>query len=117
MPDLPHNRVAAVSSNIVEQSLRAFHFADKSRARTLFENVPGEDDHQLIAPDNSPLLVDNANPIGIAIERNSQVGVVLSNRVDRELQVLGNGWVRMVIWKTAIGFAEQLYDLAPKLSI
>ena len=67
-----------------------------------------QQDHQLVAPDDLPVLVDHPNAIGIAVVGDPDFGFVLLHRGDQELEVLGDRRIRVVVGEPSIGIAEQL---------
>jgi hypothetical protein len=117
MADLPHNCIPAVPANIVEQRLRALDFGDKRRAGSVLKDAPGEEHHQLIAPDYSPLLVDNTDPIRITVECDCEIGVVFSNGGYRVLHILDDRRIRVVVREAAVGLAKQLDDFAAQIPV
>ena len=81
---LPHQRLAAELGDPVEQRLARLHVGDDGRARLLLEHRLGEDREQLVAPDHAALAVDRANPVAVAVERDSEVELLVG---DKPLQV------------------------------
>src|SRR5262249_36009003 len=73
-----------------------------------FQDVPGENNHQLIAPNDLASLVHHPDSIGIAVKCDRQICSVLANGVDCEAHVLNYCWIGMVIWKSAVGLTKQL---------
>src|SRR5205814_1527093 len=69
--------------------------------------VPRVDDEDAVAPDDRSVFVDDADAVGVAIESNTDFGVVLSYRRDQVLEVLRNGRIRMVVRERAVALAEQ----------
>ena len=43
--------------------------------------------HQLVAVDDPPLLVDDDQPVGVAVEREADMGAVLDHRLLQQLRV------------------------------
>src|SRR5581483_5328130 len=74
MTGFPHDGAAAVAGDIVVHALRAFDIADDRGAGAFAEDRAGEDNHQLIAPHDSAILVDRADPVGIAVIGDTDFG-------------------------------------------
>ena len=72
------------------------------------ENVAREDDHQLVAPEDRARAVDHADPVGVAVEGDAQVGAGFGHLPHQILQVLLPGRVGMVVGETAVHLAEHL---------
>src|SRR5688572_4123907 len=108
---LPHNGRSAVFLYVVKKRLRAFYFSDDRRARPFRQDRTRKQDHQLIAPNNSPRFINNADAVAVAIECDADVSVVFTYGVDQVYQVVGHGRVRMMVRKTWIRFDEKLYHL------
>ena len=107
MPRHPHNRLASGRTNGIRQRLRTLHVEDDglpfSGAREDITRVQNED---MIAPDNLTVAIDQANAIGIAIERNAKIGFVFTHSLDTINEVFRNRGVGMVVGKRAIAFGE-----------
>src|SRR5690242_6914859 len=73
MASLPHDGTAAMLLNIVVQALGGLHFAQHRAAGTVLQNIAREDHHEAIAPENVPLLVDRADPVGVTVISDSNV--------------------------------------------
>ena len=78
-------RLTAVRGDIIKKILRAFDFGDDGRARRRPQNLARKQNHQFIAPDDASRLIDHADPIAIAIERETDVRVVCMHGGDRVL--------------------------------
>ncbi len=78
--DLPHDGPAAEARDLVEQRLAALHLADEGGARLPRQDLAREQHDQLIAPEDSPLAVDGADPIGVAVERDPHLGAASPSR-------------------------------------
>src|SRR4051812_7417724 len=68
MARLPHDGAAAAALDVVVEGLRALHLADDGGAGMVLEHVAGEEEQDLIAPQDPPLLVDRAEAIGVPVE-------------------------------------------------
>src|SRR5947207_8045137 len=109
MPGLPHYGLAAVFFDIVEQRLRTLDLGDHRRARPFGQYRAGKEHHQLITPAATARFIQHADPISIAVERESDIGVVGSNGLDQIEQVFCDRWVGMMIRKTGIGVGIETY--------
>src|SRR6185437_322010 len=72
----------------------------------------GDDRHQLVAVDDAALLVDNHHPVGVAVERNADIGAHLVDLAD---QILGRGRAAILVDVQAIGLDPDLDDLGAEL--
>ena len=73
----------------------------------LRENIARVDDEEMIAPDDLAVFVDDADSVGIAIERDADVRAVLLHRGDQVLEILGNRRIGMMVREGAVALAEQ----------
>src|SRR5205814_1931089 len=64
-------------------------------------------DEDAVSPDDLTVLVHHADAVGVAVERDADLGSVLLHGRDEVLEVLGDGRIRMVIWKRAIALAKK----------
>src|ERR1051325_5447132 len=105
MAGLPHDGTAAMLLNIVIQALGGLHFAQHRAAGTVLQNIAREDHHEAIAPENVPLLVNRADPVGVTVISDSDVRAGFLYRPDEILKVLDDGRVRMVVGEPTVEFA------------
>src|SRR5689334_6641326 len=102
MTRLIHDGITAKLPQLVVHDLRALHFAYKRGPWLTRENFPTEDKHQHVAVYNLSMLVDSANAVGIAVERDPKIRVVLANGVPQVLEVCRNGRIWMMIGEITI---------------
>src|SRR5262249_48820240 len=76
MAGAPHEGRAAHARDLVEQHLARLDVGDDGCPRALADDVAGQHDHELIAPENAALLVDDANAIAVAVEGNAEVAAL-----------------------------------------
>src|SRR5687767_11239782 len=112
MPGPPHDGRPASGSHRVRESLRALHIEDDrltlSGSRQYVARV---DDEQVIAPHNVTLPVHDADPVGVAVERDTEVVAAARDFADEILEVLDDGRVGMMVRERAIALAEQVLRL------
>src|SRR5690606_18883531 len=82
MPGFPHDRRAAVLRDVVEEALRALDLADHDRPGTAREDLPREDDEDLVPPEDPSPGRDDAEPVAVAVEREPDVRTVLGDGAD-----------------------------------
>src|SRR6185437_278665 len=95
--------------------LAALHLADEGGAGLLLEDLAPEQHDQLIAPQDSALAVDGADPVGVAVERDPQLRAGRLDPRDERLQVLGDGGIWMVIGEAPVRIAVDRLRLDPQL--
>ncbi len=59
-------------------------------------------------------VVDDADPVGIAIEGNPEVGATRAHRGDQVVQVLDDRRIGMMIGEGAVALAEQILASSPR---
>jgi hypothetical protein len=96
---LPHDAAAAPRRDVVVERGRALHLADDGRAGVLGEHGPREEDHELVAPEDVPLLVHGAEPVGVAVVGHAQVGAGLGTFAFRCVEVALHRGVGVVVGK------------------
>ena len=94
MAGLPHDRIAAMGPDIVVHGLGAFDLGYERRTRTFREDVAGEDDHQLVSPQDVPLLVHDADPVGVAVKGDPEIGLVRFDGLDERRPGSSEPWDR-----------------------
>src|SRR5262245_24200626 len=82
MARLPHDGLPAVFCDIVEQALRAFHFADDAGTRVRPEDVSCEQREQPISPHRFSVSVDDAEPVAVSVEGDADPRADLAYRFD-----------------------------------
>ena len=97
--------------DVVVHRLRALHLADDRRPGIQGKQIAGEEDHQLVPPEDVALLVDRADAVRVAIERNAEVRTRGPDLLLQVAQVLGHGRIGVVVGKGAVQLAEQLDHL------
>src|SRR2546422_8704354 len=68
----PHDGSAAVLGDVIIEDLGRLDFGDDRGARLLLQDVPGEQHHELVAPEDLSFLVHRADPIG-AVDEKGQI--------------------------------------------
>ncbi len=62
----------------------------------------------MVAPHDPAGGIDHADPIGIAVERDAQIGAPCLHGFDERLQILDDGWIRMVVGERPVALAEEI---------
>src|SRR6266550_2843879 len=105
---LPHDGDSACLLDGFRQCLGCLHVENDClalpRAR---QHVARIDDQDVIPPNYLAGVVDHADAVRVAIERNADVGVVPLHGGDEILDVLRDSGIRVVIRKRAVALAEQ----------
>src|SRR5512138_3096101 len=114
VPRLPHDRAAAALRDVVVEREGALHLADDRGARHLGEERAREEDHELVAPEDVPLLVDRADAIGVAVVGDPDVRLRLEHLRLQVLEVLLDGGIRVVVREPAVHLDEERHDLDPE---
>src|SRR5207245_6014997 len=94
---LPHDGPAAVLGDVIVEDLGRLHLRDDRGARLLLQNITGEQDHELVAPEDLPFLVHRADPVGVPVVRNPAIRTGLAHRADDILQIGYHRRIRLVI--------------------
>src|SRR4051794_10202266 len=102
MTRLPHKRNAAMCLDIFKERLRAFDLGDDSRAWPTAEQLARVDHHQLITPKYAASLIDNADAVGVTIERDAEIASGLTNGRYQITEVFAYCWIGVVIWKCRV---------------
>ena len=69
--------------------------------------VAAQDDQQLVAEDDLAGLVDRADPVGVAVERDAQLGPGAPHLGLQVAQVLGHRGIGMVVGEGPVRLAEE----------
>lgn len=91
----PHQRLTTCLLHFVEQNLRCLHVGDDRAAGMVLENVTRQQNEDLVTPEDAALVVHKPDTISVAVEGDTEVGLVLFDRSDDLLEVLRNrrvGW-------------------------
>ena len=97
--------------DLVVEDLGGLDLGDDGRAGPRRQDVPGEDDEELVAPDDPPFVVDDADPVGVAVVADAELGAALPDLGDELLHGLGQRRVRVVVGKAAVRLGEDVDDL------
>ena len=114
MPRATHDRVASSLGDHFLQVARTLHVVDDIGARVSTGDVPREQHHEAVRPDDRPAVGHDAQAIGIAVEGHAHVRLVFTNGSDEIVEVRRVGRVRMVIRKAAVYICIQANYFAPK---
>src|SRR6266481_6451920 len=113
---LPHDGDSACLLNRLRQCLGCLHVENDClalpRARQYVARI---DDQDVVPPDYLAGVVDHADAVRVAIERNADVGVVLFHGGDQILDVFWDSGIRVVIRKRAVALAVQKARLDAEL--
>ena len=117
-PTFHISTLAAGRRELVVHRLAALHLADERRARHLGEDGLAEQDHQLVAPQDAAGGVDGAEAIGVAVERDAELGALASRRVAiRSRDVLGLRRIGVVVREAAVELAVQRHDVEAEAAV
>src|SRR5579875_1767297 len=115
MARLPHDWMAAVARDVGVESLRAFHIADDFRTGTAGEDVARERDHQLVAPHDPAILVDDSDPIGVTIVSDSDLRSFVSHGANQVAHICLDCRIGMMMRKTAVHLEVEPLHIEPEL--
>ena len=82
------------------------HVVDDRRAGNLLEHRLGEKRGDEVARDELAGVVDEEAAVGVAVEGDAEVGLLLQDFGHDELAVLGQKRVRLVVGEAAVGLEE-----------
>ena len=116
MAGAPHDGAPAGARDFVVHRARARAPAAHGRARHLLQDRSREQDHQLIAPQDAAAGVDDADAVGVTVERHAQFGADLGHLGDEIGQVGLYGRVGMMMGKAPGGLTVELGDLEAEAS-
>ena len=107
MPGLPHHRLAASAGNLVEQHLARLDVGDDGGPGIRLQDIPRPQHEKLIAPQNTSLAVDGADPVTIAVESNTEVAAALFDLGRELLEVLRHRRVGVMRRERTVDFFVQ----------
>ena len=102
----PHQRLAAEIGHAVVQRLRRLHVGDDRGTGQCFQNRLSEDAQNLVAPDNAAQAIDRADAIAIAVESQSEIELVVGDKLFEIGQILLFGGVGVMIGEGAVNIGE-----------
>ena len=71
-----HHRLAAGARDLVEQHLARLDVGEDRRARMALQHVARQHDHQLVAPQDAALRVDDADAVAVAVEGDAEIAAL-----------------------------------------
>ena len=80
VPGFEDHRLAAHAFDLVDEHLAGFHICNDGRAGLISQDLTCGQNHDLITPENTPLTVDHADAIAVAIKAEADVAVFLGNQ-------------------------------------
>ena len=92
MSGAPHQGLAAKAGDLVEQRLARLDIGDHRRARILRQHLARQHRQDLVAPQDSPTAVDDADAVAIAVESDAEVATVGAHGVLQLDEVGGPRW-------------------------
>src|SRR3546814_20102415 len=101
----PHQRLAAELGDAVEQHLAGLDVGDHRGAGMLRQDLGGVDGDQLVAPQHTPLLVDHADAVAVAVEGAAEIGLRLGDSRPPALPRFRHRWVSLeeaLVWKECV---------------
>src|SRR5215469_11373986 len=106
MPGLVHDRFAPELRQFVVHRLRALDLANESRTRLARQDLAAKNKKQHVAEDHFAVLIDGADPVPISVESDTQLCLMLANRLLQITQVRKYRRIGMVVWEAAIHLEE-----------
>ena len=114
---LPHQRLAAVAFDMIEQRAAGLHIRNNRRACAALQQILRVDHQQLVAPDHAAFTVDRADPVSVTIESDAEIEILLGDHCAQIGQILLDRGIGMMIGEGTIDlriqnvmFAGQLLD-------
>src|SRR5687768_6137164 len=117
MAGLPDQRSSAVALDVLGKETRALHVVDDLGAGIAAENVLREQHERSVGEDDFAVLRHHTEPVAVAVERESELGVAALQRLDEVDEVRRLRRVRMVVRETAVDLAVELGHLAAKTPV
>ncbi len=99
--------VAAGLGDLVEQHLARLHVGDDGGAGVGLQHVAGQDHQKLVAEQHRAGIVDHADPVGVAVERDAEISPALAHLGDQLRRSWPHRGVRMVVGKGAVDLREK----------
>ena len=100
--DAVHERDSAVALDRFGHGSARSHVVDDLRAWLLLEHALGEQRGHEVAGDELARVVDEEAAVGVAVERDAEVGALVECLRDDELAVLRQQRVRLVVRERAV---------------
>src|SRR5690606_30255830 len=113
----PHQRFAAGVLDGAGNVAAALHVENNGRTRLALQDVLRIQDQLPIGPDDFARRSDHAKAVGIAVESQAKLAVVVLYVPDKVLQVVGIGRVGVVVGEGAVDVAVQFVDLATQCAV
>src|SRR4029077_4986053 len=89
MADAAHDRYAAVALDRLGNCAARAHVVDDLRAGLLREDTLGEQGRDEVPRDELSRVVDEEAAVGVAVERDAEIGPLFERLAHHELAVLG----------------------------
>src|SRR5690242_5673371 len=104
---LPHDRFAAGTLDGIRERLRALHVEDDWLAGAgAREDVARVKNENSITPHDLTLVIDDSDPIRVAIERDAELGAIFLHGGDEVLEILRHRRIGMMVRERAVAFAK-----------
>ena len=111
VPDAVHERHTAGAFDGLRHGPARPNVVQDLRARLLLEDRLGEQRRDEIARDEFAAVVDEETAVGVTVERDPEIGVLLRHLAHDELTVLRQQWVRLVVGERAVGVEEAAHGV------
>src|SRR5512136_1024086 len=105
-----------MGTDIIIHRLGTLYLRHEGGSRVPAEDIACKDDHELVSPEDMPLLVDHPYPVRIPVKGNPRVRLVLTDGLDQNSQILRYRWIRMMIGECSIRLRKELYHVTAHVS-
>src|SRR3546814_9190392 len=94
-------RISDWSSDVCSSDLHLARLdvADDDRSRTLAKHRAGKENHELIGPDDPARIIDDADAVAVAVERNADIASPFDHRSLNLLQIFRHRGIRVMSGK------------------
>src|SRR5437868_3546780 len=102
MPGGRHDGASTRACDLVEQYLARLYIGKDRRARMPAQHIARQHHHQLIAPQDPALRVDDPDAVAVAVEGNAEIAALARHRLLQLNQILRDRRIGMMGWKSTV---------------
>src|SRR5438105_1725899 len=102
MPGGRHDGASTRACDLVEQYLARLYIRQDRSPRVPIQHIARQYHHQLIAPQDPALRVDDANAVAVSVEGNAEIAALARHGLLQLSQILRDRRIRMMGWKSTV---------------
>ena len=102
MPGGRHDGASTRACDLVEQYLARLYIGKDRRARMPGQHIARQHHHQLIAPQDPAVRVDDSDAVSVAVEGNAEIAALARHRLLQLNQILRDRRIGMMGWKSTV---------------